>query len=300
MNSRQLQYAVMLSEIRSFSQVAQELNISQPALSKQILNLENELDVKLFDRSSTPVSLTPAGEYFIEEAKLLLHNQTQLLHSMERFRTGQDGRLRIGITPFRSLYLMPEVVQKIKQAYPGIQVVLHEAGVDRLRKEAAEGQFDFAVVNLPVDESVLDVIHLEADTLVLAVPAQLAENMPETTPAEPALIAFSDCTHLPFVVVGQSQEMRQLFDRLCAREGVHPNIAAEVVGITTAWAMANAGVGAALLPLQFVKSRLFEQNLKLYRIKNTEYIRRPAIVTRHGQYLSPAAKYAIELLTQNN
>ena len=66
MNSRQLQYAIALSEIRNFSQVAEKLNISQPALSKQILSLENELGVKLFDRATTPLLVTPAGQQFIQ------------------------------------------------------------------------------------------------------------------------------------------------------------------------------------------------------------------------------------------
>jgi len=69
MNSRQLQYAIKLSEVRNFSQVAEQLNISQPALSKQILSLEQELGVKLFDRNTSPLTLTPAGDIFIEEAK---------------------------------------------------------------------------------------------------------------------------------------------------------------------------------------------------------------------------------------
>lgn len=298
MNARQLQYAILLSQQLSFSQVAEQLNISQPALSKQILSLEQELGVKLFDRSSSPLSLTPAGAFFVEEAKLLLHRQTQLLHSMERFRSGEEGRLVIGITPFRSLYLIPDVVRQVQQKYPGIQIVLHESGSDRLRKEAIEGKFDFAVVNLPVDESVLDVTPLEPDVLVLAVPAAMAASLPACTSGDPCPeLDFSLCRDLPFVVVGQSQDMRQLFDRLCARACIHPHIAAEVVGITTAWAMANAGIGAALLPLQFVRSRFFDKNLVLYRVKDTEYVRRPAVIVRHGQHLPEYARYAIELLT---
>ena len=65
LNSRQLHYAVLLSQIRNFSQVADMLHITQPALSKQILSLESELDLKLFDRTTNPISLTPAGEYFV-------------------------------------------------------------------------------------------------------------------------------------------------------------------------------------------------------------------------------------------
>ena len=86
MNYRQLYYAVELSEICNFSQVAEQLNISQPALSKQIMALEKELDVKLFDRSSIPLTLTPAGERFVADAKELIFREEQLKRSMEDFK----------------------------------------------------------------------------------------------------------------------------------------------------------------------------------------------------------------------
>ena len=240
LNARQLQYAVMLSQDLNISQTAERLGLSQPALSKQILNLENELGVKLFDRNHVPMVLTPAGEYFIRKAKSMLYEQEQLLKVMDQFRSGENGRLEIGVTPFRSVYLMPEIVKVVKERYPGVQVVLQEANSTTLRKNAAEGRYDFAVVNLPVDDSLLTVMPLEPDVLVLAVPNNLLEKIPK---ASKSGVDFKDCENLPFVVVGESQEMRQLFEKLCAQAGVRPTIAAEVVGVTTAWAMARAGVG---------------------------------------------------------
>lgn len=293
MNSRQLQYAILLSQVRNFSQVAEQLGITQPALSKQILNLESELGLKLFDRNHIPLTLTPAGEYFIQKAKDILSAEDQLQRALEQFKSGENGRLTIGITPFRSLYLMPEIVRQIRQRYPGVQVVLHEANTAQLRKDALEGKFDFAVINLPVDESVLDVIPLQPDKLVLAVPNNLASGI---HPVSGSDVDFSDCKDMPFVTVGPSQEMRQLFDKLCAAADFHPNIAAEVVGITTAWAMAQAGVGATLLPLQFVQNQSFRENLTFFPVRGRYTLRQPAIITKRGQFLPDYAKFAIGLL----
>ena len=78
MNSRQMEYAVALSKVRNFSQVSEQLNISQPALSKQIQSLEKTLGVRIFDRNSTPLELTPAGACFIREAEALLEREKQL------------------------------------------------------------------------------------------------------------------------------------------------------------------------------------------------------------------------------
>ena len=296
MNSRQVQYAILLSQVRSFSQLAEQLGISQPALSKQILNLEAELDIKLFDRNHMPLSLTPAGEYFIRRAQEMLYQEDQLRKSLDQFRSGQKGRLVIGVTPFRSFYLMPDIVKQMKEQFPGVQIVLHEENSLHLRTAVAEGKFDFAVVNLPVDESVLEVVPLEPDTLVLAVPKSLTHLLPQK---DTRSIEFPDAAALPFVVVGQTQEMRQLFDKLCAKADFEPNIAAETVSITTAWAMTSAGVGATLLPLQFVRKNHFSQELVLYEIPDITYSRQPAIVTKRGQYISEYTRYAMELLQQS-
>ena len=298
MNIKQIQYALALSETLNFSQVAEQLGISQPALSKQIQYLEKDLGVKLFDRNHIPLTLTPAGEYFIQNARELVYKEDQLRKVLGQFRSGEHGRLVIGITPVRCLYLMPELVNKLRSRYPGVRVSLREMNSTQLRKEAAEGKFDFAIVNLPVDTALLDVTPLEPDTLVLAVPNTLAKQLPITSSEQYPTIDFAQAKDLPFVVLGPGQEMRQLFDGLCTAADFCPTIAAEVVGVTSAWAMAQAGVGATLLPLQFAQSKCLGNNLSLYIVKNSPYTRQPVIVTRRGQHQTAYAEFAIQLLTK--
>lgn len=294
MNSRQLQYAVTLSETLNFSQAAELLGIAQPSLSKQILALESELGVKLFDRKHSPLALTAAGEHFVRGAQDLLYKEEQLHRNMERYRNGENGTLNIGLTPFRSLYLMPGIVKELRRSFPGLKVVLHEVNSAQLRKEALEGRFDFAIVNLPVDTSIADVIPLASDTLVLAVPQSMQHLVGSDATA--VQLDFVIAKELPFVVLQPGRELRQLFDNLCTTAGFEPCIASEVNGVTTAWAMARAEVGATLLPLQFVQAQQFDDRLVLYQIKNSLYSRQPAIVTRRGQQLSRYARYAIDLL----
>lgn len=298
MNTRQVQYALALSEVLNFSQVAEQLGISQPALSKQIQHLEKELGVQLFDRNRSPMTLTPAGEYFVRNARELVYQEEQLCKALAQFQSGESGRLVIGVTPFRSLYLMPELVKKIRSRYPGVCITLHEVNSAQLRKDAAEGKCDLAVVNLPVDTALLDVIPLEPDTLVLAVHGSMAENLPAARDGKYMTVDFAQLQALPFVALSPGQELRNLFDGLCAAAGFYPNIAAEVVGVTSAWTMARAGVGAAVLPLQFVHSQHFDDNLSLYVIRNSLYSRQPAVVTRRGQVRTPYADYAIKVLTE--
>ena len=134
MNNKQLQYAILLSEIGNFSLAAEKLNISQPAFSKHILNLEKEVGVQLFNRNNSPSILTPAGEYFIKEAKEIIYKEEQLHRSMQMYKSGEKGKLVIGITPFRSFYLIPKIVKEVQRKYPGIQIKLAESNNDILRK----------------------------------------------------------------------------------------------------------------------------------------------------------------------
>ena len=298
MNARQLKYAITLSETRNFSQAAEQLGVSQPTLSKQIIHLETELGLKLFDRDASPLELTPAGEFFVGKAREMLYAEDQLGKSLERFKTGENGKLTIGVTPFRSMSLMPELVKKIKVKYPGVKVVLHEANAGQLRKDATEGICDFVILNLPVEDPALQVTPITPDSLALAVPANLVPGLenPGKKPGE--TIELREAKNLPFVTLGQGQELRLLLDKLCAADGFYPNITAEVVSITTAWAMARTGVGAVLLPLQLAEMESTDGNLRLYPLQRGLYSRQPAVVTRRGQYISEYAVYAIELLKQ--
>lgn len=297
MNLRQLHYAVLLAESGSFSHTAEKQGITQPALSKHILSLEKELGVQLFDRTKNPVQLTAAGEYLIREAKELLYKEDMLLRSMEQFRLGDKGQLVIGITPFRSSYLIPDVVKKVREKFPGVTVKLVEGGSEQIRHDAAEGKFDFAVVNLPVDGTLMDIKPIEPDRLALVMSEELYALHSELHGNDK--VSFSECAALPFVVLGSGQEMRRLFDKLCASSGVSPDIVCEVNNIITASEIAVTGIGAALLPMQFMDERKSSGKLVIKELQNDVELRQPAVVFKKGQYVSPYAEYAASVLTGN-
>ncbi|MBR5614077.1 MAG: LysR family transcriptional regulator [Clostridia bacterium] len=297
MNSRQLQYTVVLAEVCSFSQAAQKFKISQPAFSKQIIALENELRIKLFDRTTTPLSLTIAGEVFVEKAKKILFEEETLLKTMEQYKSGEFGKLVIGISPVRSLCIMPQIVSQIKDTFPNLNIVLKEHSLAELRNGLFEGSYDFAIINLPVDEKSFEVIPLKPDAFVLAVPNKLLHLIDKNPDCENFTeVDLSDCKKLPFVVLGKSQEMRKIFDSLCAKAKIEPNIFVEVTGVTTAREMVKAGVAATIIPKQFLLNEAENKNITLLELKQSKHTRRPAIVLRRGQYISKYAEFAIELL----
>lgn len=300
MNNKQLEYAIELSKSLNFSQVAKKMGISQPALSKQISSLEKKLGVLLFDRSKSPIEITPAGKYFFNHAQKLLYQEQQLYRSMQDFADGKKGQLTIGTSPFRAMYLFPHICKKVKEKFPDINIVVRDYSSDILKRKAAEGKYDFVVVNMPIDESLFDAYPIEQDNIVLVVHKSLInliENPPESSMEK---LNFKNCKKLPFIVVDQKLEMRQIFRKICSLADITPNIAMEVVGLATAWSMAKEGIGATLLPLQFVKNMDQDKNINIFIPDCDANIRQPAIITRHGQYISPYAQYAMDLLTNKN
>ena len=104
------------------------------------------------------------------------------------------------------------------------------------------------------------------------------------------------CEKLPFAVLTAEQEMRKLFDRLCAIAGVQPPLFAEVTGVTTARQMVLDGYAAALLPLRFIENEARQNRVTLLPLPEVSYSRTPAVVIRRGQYVSEYASAAMELL----
>ncbi len=300
MNSRQLQYAIMLAKDLNFSQVAEKLNISQPALSKQILSLESELGVKLFDRSTSPMTLTAAGECFINDAREILFREDQLKRKMEEYSSGEKGRLIIGVSPFRSFWLLPEIVKKLKEKFDGLKIIIRELSSGPLHDGAINGEFDFAIINLPVDRSKLDVYPMQEEPVILACHKDIAKNIPGSYPEDSSLpeVDLTECADIPFVLLTKKQELRRLFDEIATSEGLDAKDITEVVSITTAWAMVNEGVGATILPMKFAEEGRTGSDIEFFALKHDTPVRRPVVVTKKGQHISKYAEYAINLLTQ--
>ena len=298
MNLRWLQYAYVLSQYLSISQAAEKLKISQPALSKQILNLEKELGVTLFDRSCHPIKITPAGESFLTYAERIVHSETQLRRVAAEYSSGEKGNLVIGISPFRAKYFITDAISTLHKKYPGLKIVLRDVKSAQLRKELFEGNLDFAILNLPVDELLFDVVRLDEERIVLALKKELVPPGLCESPYNGELLSatLNDFESVPFIALTKEQELRRQLDKLCFLSDAKLEIKTEVFGITTAWSLAQAGIGATVLPSTLVESSRLNDDMAVYTLINSESVRTPAIVLRKGQFVSVYAKEAIELI----
>ena len=122
MELRHLRYFVAVAEELSFRKASQRLNVSRPALSKQIKDLENEIAVKLLDRDTVSVSLTKAGEVFLEDSQRLLEQAEQAIERANQAQSGHRGKLRIGSVGIIATDFLPKTLKIFHQKYPGVEV----------------------------------------------------------------------------------------------------------------------------------------------------------------------------------
>lgn len=167
---RQLEYAVAIADHGSFHAAARACAVTQPGLSTQIRQLENSLDVVLFERSQ-PVLLTPAGEEIVRRARIILTETHELQTAARSWSRPFSGRVRLGVIPTIAPYLLPRVLPHVREAYPDWELELHEGQTGDLVERIDRGELDLALVALETDLGALTRHPLFADSFVVALPA---------------------------------------------------------------------------------------------------------------------------------
>lgn len=162
---------ITLVEAGNFTKAADALYVSQPALSKQILSLEDELQVPLFYRTKKSTYLTTYGEFFLPYAKKMLMNYTDAREQIRQVESLQQGTLRFGVTHFIGTYLMPPIIAAFRNQYPGIHIdmVIHSSR--NLRSMLDKYQLEFLLVSdyVEMDVSRYTRTVWQEDTLCVAV-----------------------------------------------------------------------------------------------------------------------------------
>ncbi|WP_026009516.1 LysR family transcriptional regulator [Priestia filamentosa] len=151
MDIRQLEYFVAVAEQESFTKAAANVHLSQPALSKIVKNLEEELKVELFDRSTRKLKLTDAGEIVYQEALKLTASLTDLTLRLDNLMNSPTGTIRIGIPPLIGTLFFPSIARSFHNQYPKISLELVEFGAKKLVEFVEEEKVDIAIIVLPVN-----------------------------------------------------------------------------------------------------------------------------------------------------
>jgi DNA-binding transcriptional LysR family regulator len=170
MELRQLRTFVAVAELRHFARAASLCNLSQPAVSHQIALLEQELDAKLLNRAARRVSLTVAGEVFLEEARRILGAVDRAHERMHEVARGAVGRIRLGATPTPGLYLLPPLLAKYRGEHESYDLRLEIGSVHEIAERVARNDLDMAIVAGPLPSGELQARGLTHDELVIIAP----------------------------------------------------------------------------------------------------------------------------------
>lgn len=151
MTINQLKYLIRISKLRSFSKASDELDITQPALTLQVKNLEDELGFKMFDRTQKPLIVTREGEVFIKKAQQIIAQLDGLYTIAIELEEEINGVLRIGIIPTIAPYLVPIFIDNLNKKYPKLQLSIIELITEDVIESVKQGDLDLGIIATPVN-----------------------------------------------------------------------------------------------------------------------------------------------------
>ena len=170
MTLTELRYIVAVARERHFGRAAEACFVSQPTLSVAIKKLEEELDVKIFERGSTEVSVTPLGEEIVRQAQAVIEQAQSIKEIAKRGKDPLAGALRLGIIYTIGPYLLPDLVRHAIELYPQMPLVLHENFTVKLLEMLRTGELDAAIMAEPFPDTGLAVAPLYDEPFMVAVP----------------------------------------------------------------------------------------------------------------------------------
>ena len=294
MNTKQLEYVLVLSREGSFSKAADTLNITQPSLSQYIKKIEKEIGLPLFDRTNGDVRLTDAGRVYLESGKRILDLEQQMNAKFQDIAEHKTGTLRIGTSPFRSASMMPTVAKYFHDIYPGMYLIINEMETHELIDSCEHGDFDFCLTMLPLDERIFAYEPSVEEELVLAIPASYAPLSAISLPDRkyPAIDA-NQLNGLAFVMITESQVMQKALNSLCLEHELSIHTATVVKSLEAQIAMVRAGVGVALVPTG-IERFCSGNEVRFYSFTQQLPKRKVVAMWRKDRYLSQAARDLID------
>ena len=178
MTLTELKYIVAVAREKHFGKAAEACHVSQPTLSLAIKKLEEELDVKLFERSASEVAVTPLGEEIVRQAQSVLEQAAEIKEIAKRGKDPLAGPIRLGVIYTIGPYLLPELVREIIRSVPQMPLMLQENLTVRLLEMLRTGEIDCAILAEPFPDAGLAIAPLYDEPFVAAVPAShpLAEK----------------------------------------------------------------------------------------------------------------------------
>src|SRR5450432_2504160 len=285
MELRHLRYFVAVAEMENVSRAAmQRLHVSQPSLSRQIRDLEDEIGVQLLERTAKSVRLTDAGRAFLTEARAILKHTDDAVGKVRAIAGKGETELHIGDWPLATGQVMPTLLRAYQKAMPKVKVKAHDWAVEKNIAGVRDGRLQLAIILPPLKANALEELRFEplfTGRVCLAVSC-------DHPLAHRRSVSLADAAREPFIGLTREDYPRynEYLSAIFARVNEKPRLVEEQDGWSGVFSSVSAGAGVALTSDAF--SYAFDDRIKLVRLTPEPKRVTVGIITRKGK-LGPAA-----------
>jgi len=247
MELHQLKYFIAVAETGSFSRGAERCGITQPSLSQQILKLESELDLRLFDRLGRRVQMTPSGRILFPRAQKILAEVNQASNAVRQDVMSGKGSLTVGAIPTIAPFLLPTYLHDLRTKYPEAELHICEDTTEVLTQKLVRAEIDCAIMSPPVEEP-----HLTAEKLFTE---DLFAILPKDHPlAERGKLKLGMLDGEDAIILQPMHCLSSQIDAFCNASNVSRNVTCSTSQLSTLYNLVALGMGLSLVPEMFIKS----------------------------------------------
>ena len=287
---RQIEAFLKVAECGSFTRAAERLHVAQPALSQHVRDLENELGIRLFDRTTRRVELTEGGREFRNTAAKIVEDLELAARHAHELATRKRGKVTIAAPPLLAGAILPWAIADFRTEYPGIQVVVVEARADEIVEQVRSGIVDCGFGTFRAGEDGIVSTPVTSDSLALFCP--LSHPL-----AKKKRMSWSELDNQPLVTLTRDSGIRLLVELGCETARIGMAITHEVSNVTTALAMVDAGLGIAVLPT-YARVAARQHAITAVPMVNPTITRDVVLITPAGRSVSPALSSFARVLTK--
>jgi LysR family transcriptional regulator, benzoate and cis,cis-muconate-responsive activator of ben and cat genes len=245
MELRHLRYFIAVAEEENVSRAALKLHVSQPALSRQVRDLEDELGFLLFERSAKSMSLTEAGRAFLGEARAVIRRVEEAVSKTRLVATGARTEIHVGYAPSLTVQILPQTLHAFQVALPSVRVALHDLSSEEMLTQLREGQLQVAFLVRPAKPLPRGLRFEELARYRMCVAMTPAHRL-----ARQHTVTLEQAAQHPLVGYSRKEHPEYHADLEAMFAAIHskPRVAEEHDGVTSLVAAVEAGRGVALVP----------------------------------------------------
>jgi LysR family transcriptional regulator, low CO2-responsive transcriptional regulator len=280
LNLNQMRSFVTVANRLSFTLAAEDLHLTQPAVSLQIKALERSVRVRLFDRRGNVLALTEAGRALYDSASAMLHAEEQANRVLAELSGARRGRLTVGANTTGGMYVMPEVLAAFREEWPEVEVELHVEPAVRIFERIHQNIIDVGFVGGPVYDERFSVEHVAPDPLVLIF-------SPRHPFAARKRVTLADLAEQPFIVPEPTSIMRVQFERALREAGVAIKIGLQLHEAEPVKKAVEANLGVGIVPAFAVVREIAAGHLLTAKIEGLAIERHLEMVSRRDKYFTP-------------